>query len=68
MSKSASAASALKEIFKRFEQKNNPEKRTHNDNVIDKYSLLVTDKTGTEFRAIPVILIDDFIREYKSTV
>lgn len=60
--------SALKEIFKRFEQKNNPEKRTHNDNVIDKYSLLVTDKTGTEFRAIPVTLIDSFIREYKSTI
>lgn len=60
--------SALKEIFNRFEQKNNPEKRTHNDNVIDKYSLLVTDKTGTEFRAIPVALIDSFIREYKSTI
>lgn len=60
--------SALKEIFKRFEQKNNPEKRTHNDNVIDRYSLLVTDKTGTEFRAIPVALIDSFIREYKSTI
>ena len=58
--------SGLKEIFKRFEQKNNPEKRIHNDNVIDRYSLLVTDKTGTEFRAIPVILIDSFIREYKS--
>jgi hypothetical protein len=62
------SASALKEIFKRFEQKNNPEKRTHNDNVIDRYSLLVTDKTETEFRAIPVILIDSFIREYKSTI
>ena len=60
--------SALKEIFNRFEQKNNPEKRTHNDNVIDRYSLLVTDKTGTEFRAIPVILIDSFIREYKNTI
>lgn len=63
---SSQSGSALKEIFKRFEQKNNPEKRTHNDNVIDKYSLLVTDKTGTEFRAIPIILIDSFIREYKS--
>lgn len=59
---------ALKEIFKRFEQKNNPKKRTHNDNVIDRYSLLVTDKTGTEFRAIPVILIDSFIREYRNTI
>lgn len=58
----------LKEIFKRFEQKNNPKKRTHNDNVIDRYSLLVTDKTGTEFRAIPVILIDSFIREYRNTI
>ena len=59
---------ALKEIFKRFEQKNNPKKRTHNDNIIDRYSLLVTDKTGTEFRAIPIILIDSFIREYRNTI
>lgn len=56
--------SALKEIFKRFEEKNNPERKSHEDNIIEQYSIWVTDVQGTKCRAIPIELIDDFINAY----
>ena len=58
------SGSALKKIFKRFELQNNPDGKSHKEHVIEQYSLLVTDKKGVEFRAIPVVMIEKFIKEY----
>ena len=57
---------ALSEIFKRFQEKNNPDNKTHKDHVIERYSLIVMNTHGEKFKAIPVCLIDDFVKDYNN--
>lgn len=55
----------LNEVFKKFERDNNTEGLSHNERLIQRYSLKVKDSKGVEFDAIPVLLIDSFVKQYR---